>query len=1246
MFNKIMKTAGKRAFAFLLMLTLVFQGLHFDTVVHAATSVSLEINGFQINTTIGAYRTVYSVIGDTKDVSEIGLVYGLDDYVSDSDMYVGSTCDTVYSYAATDEGRTPSSYSSQANSVSYAMTMKFIDEISFYSSKICVRAYVKYNDNTYAYSNISTASVYDIAHSLYQSSKMSNETAHNYLYNNILSKVAPDYEEVEYVEHDVVDPEPTSTQQQTEPPTEAPTTTSTVQDTTGPDPNADRPVEVFGEAITTSNGLITVVWGNPGNGQTFNVYLDGAIATDTSGAKLRNVICASYTIPASEGTHVVKLTGTLNGYETTGITSTIVVGSTENQSTTLEDGYVKANGDWNEMDYWSLYVASGWGGDPSVSYKNGGSYSNFGTYFHTGGSAEWSVQLRSELMTVEAGQTYTCRVTATSTKDTSTQIRFKEEVTQTEKLYTLSTGLNTFEITFTAGNGAQFYFDLGLVPTDMYFKITSFSLSGVQDPTTDPTTQPPTTEPPTTEPPTTQPETEETTTTPPKNIDLDSYYIGLDTASCSTLGSGNESADKLFDNNTGTKMYSGEAMNANNIRIAWKMKQAVILKSYTLTTGNDTASYSTRNPKKWVLYGSNDATTWIQIDIVDNGGMGAVNLTDYTYQTDIQDSYQFFAIQFTDNGGYYGFQLSEISMKGDVAPATADIGGDLGEYFAGIDSANNQFNGYNSETPDKLFDDDVSTKMFSGESLSRSLAWKMNRDVTLYSYSLTTANDNASFAGRLPKSWTLYGSTNGSNWVKLDRVVNSGMENKNYQTYTYTVNNVGTYKYFKIDFTAGMGNSFQLSEIDLYGAVLSPSEYDILFYKDWHLITTEGYVDELIKLFYNSYPRLYKRWGTGTEPKTITFMADSTYDGVAYCAGTTVCVSTTYANANPHDIGFFSHEITHSVQQYGGQLIYEDPGWWTENMANYGGFRYFHWSNPRYVQVYEASDTSLQNWGWQKYGNNKWFFAYMDAKYPTTKNADGTLNYGLIDSINNLIKNHTGAQLHDDPYTVGSPFNNVVLAETGYDCMESLRLRFVEELKAGTWKFTGFGDYTDNWRTEDIEGIPNPDYPMLGTKTHGNKTASELSYDVTSGTNLALNSKIYDKSGQVNASEAASMLVDGNLGTKWCATASNLTNPTYALNGVKHWVMLDLGSEKTFNTYTMYNTQSKEGYGNATEWEIMVSNDAKNWTSVDYQSYNNSAISSFNIGSQKARYVFIKVFTPDNGGPGTLRLYEFQLYNQ
>lgn len=87
-----------------------------------------------------------------------------------------------------------------------------------------------------------------------------------------------------------------------------------------------------------------------------------------------------------------------------------------------------------------------------------------------------------------------------------------------------------------------------------------------------------------------------------------------------------------------------------------------------------------------------------------------------------------------------------------------------------------------------------------------------------------------------------------------------------------------------------------------------------------------------------------------------------------------------------------------------------------------------------------------------------------------------------------------------------------------------------------------------------------------------------------------------------------------------------------------------MGQEKEFNTYTLYNTRSKEGFGNTTEWEVLVSNDGNEWTSVDYQPSNNSAVSSFNIGNQKARYIMIKIFTPDEG-VGTLRLYDFQLFN-
>ena len=408
----------------------------------------------------------------------------------------------------------------------------------------------------------------------------------------------------------------------------------------------------------------------------------------------------------------------------------------------------------------------------------------------------------------------------------------------------------------------------------------------------------------------------------PKNINVDSYISQVDAASSTKVStSANEGVEKLFDGNINTKMCT---LNGFPLRIAWQMEKPIVLKKYTLTTANDSAAYSYRNPKVWHLYGSNNGTSWTQIDTVTDSGIEAKNLETYTYETDVQKSFQYFLIQFEGNGtNYYGFQLAEISLHGDIADVTDEMGDDLMTYFESVYNEQTTAKGNGNEIPANIFDSDITTKLFEFSG-NFSIAWKMKQETILYSYSLTTANDNATYKGRNPKSWILYGSKDGYNWEEIDVVNESGMEDENYKTYNYAVDKTGSYKYYKMDVKASYGNSIQLSEIALRGATVSPSKYDILFTGDWNDVTVDGYLEELTKLFYNSYPRLYQRWGNGTEPTTITFKADKNYSGVAYCQGTTVCVSTKYANSHPTDIGFFSHEITHSVQQYSGKLNYGD----------------------------------------------------------------------------------------------------------------------------------------------------------------------------------------------------------------------------------------------------------------------------------------------------------------------------------
>ena len=279
----------------------------------------------------------------------------------------------------------------------------------------------------------------------------------------------------------------------------------------------------------------------------------------------------------------------------------------------------------------------------------------------------------------------------------------------------------------------------------------------------------------------------------PKNINVDNYMKQIDTSSSTSIKtSANEGIEKLFDGDINTKLCTSDGF---PLRISWQMKKPIILKKYTLTTANDSEAYSYRNPKSWHLYGSNNGTSWTQIDTVTDSGIEAKNLKAYTYETDIQESYQYYLIQFEGNGTiYYGFQLAEISLNGDVADVDKEMGEDLSSYYDSIFASATTAKGNGDEKPSNLFDGRKESKLFEFSN-QFSIAWKMKQDTTLYSYSLTTANDNEAYKGRNPKSWILYGSSDGTNWEKIDTVNNSGMEDVNFKTYNYTVDKVGSYRY-------------------------------------------------------------------------------------------------------------------------------------------------------------------------------------------------------------------------------------------------------------------------------------------------------------------------------------------------------------------------------------------------------------------------------------------------------------------
>lgn len=429
--------------------------------------------------------------------------------------------------------------------------------------------------------------------------------------------------------------------------------------------------------------------------------------------------------------------------------------------------------------------------------------------------------------------------------------------------------------------------------------------------------------------------------------------------------------------------------------------------------------------------------------------------------------------------------------------------------------------------------------------------------------------------------------------------------------------------------------------------------YHAVFYGDWDQITNPAYQAEMAVLFATTYPRLYARWGMGDAPTTIYLGAegadavDEADEGVvAYSYGARVVLSVDYANANRVDRGYIAHELAHSVQCYDGKLNYGGDAWWTENLANYAGFRYYHWADIDQMEPSSSAPEDWMDWDYAPYGNGQWFFAYMDARYPTTLDAQGQVQYGLIDAIHRLIRSNEGEKLDDDPYDTQTPINQLVRAMTGYASMEELRLRYVQELRDGTWTFTGFADYPDNFLTENLPGVADPTYPAWEQAVRGPYTAAPMEA-LTDGENLCRDAVIAGASGYVRADEAPEMLIDGDSSTKWCSRLSDVTGMKHCMDGTKQWIIIDLGAEKAFNTYTILNTHTVEPYyGNMVSWELFVSSDGESWVSVDTQQHCDADAASFAIGQQSARYLLLKIADPDNGEADTIRLYEFMLFNR
>lgn len=177
-----------------------------------------------------------------------------------------------------------------------------------------------------------------------------------------------------------------------------------------------------------------------------------------------------------------------------------------------------------------------------------------------------------------------------------------------------------------------------------------------------------------------------------------------------------------------------------------------------------------------------------------------------------------------------GLLFSSSFEKGDeeIAISKAD-----GGYFAGLDavslgadikgeftkevvlsSIDGTVDFKAEESKAKLFDCTNATKFLTERTAQTSapvwVSFAFAEAKTVAIYALTSANDEPT---RDPNAWTLYGSTDGESWVKIDDQYSQSFSTRN-QTKYYEVSDPKAYRYYKFEITRNGGASMtQLADL-------------------------------------------------------------------------------------------------------------------------------------------------------------------------------------------------------------------------------------------------------------------------------------------------------------------------------------------------------------------------------------------------------------------------------------------------
>lgn len=349
----------------------------------------------------------------------------------------------------------------------------------------------------------------------------------------------------------------------------------------------------------------------------------------------------------------------------------------------------------------------------------------------------------------------------------------------------------------------------------------------------------------------------------------------------------------------------------SSIWLRFDAGQPTVLDHYAITSANDVPE---RDPRSWILSGSNDGASWTDLDVrIGESFAARFERREYSVETD--DFFRYYQLR-AENLSGGTTQLAELELYGASPLAAADAA---------------------PPAPDEL----------TATATSRSeieLAWTGGGDASLYRIEQST--DGAAFSAVAYAPAGASGATIAG--LAADSQLSFRVVAANAAGDSPPSPEASARTLPPLSGTRNQDGSMRYSEGGYTFTVLDKDPAN----------TPDSMVARMIDEYFATYPVMASAYNTGAA-KAVRVTFDPAYDGVAYAAGSEIVVSSAYAKGAPDDIDVVAHEGFHVVQAYSNP---DAPGWAVEGLADFARARYGNlnagacWSMQRYQEGQSYTD--------------------------------------------------------------------------------------------------------------------------------------------------------------------------------------------------------------------------------------------------------------------------------------------------